>query len=74
MSDKPWSPEQVVVEKKRREHVEDALVAYGGNITQAAEALGIARSYMNKLIREFGLVDRAKELRGGRGAGRPPGG
>jgi transcriptional regulator with GAF, ATPase, and Fis domain len=71
----PWSPELEAVEQKKRTEVEEAILAAKGNITRAAKALGVARSYMNTLMRRYELVEAAKALRietgGHRGAGRP---
>jgi transcriptional regulator of acetoin/glycerol metabolism len=39
----------------KRQLVVDALDADGGNISAAAKRLGISRSYLHKLILEFGL-------------------
>jgi DNA-binding NtrC family response regulator len=39
----------------KKSKVIDALEAEGGNISAAAKRLGISRSYMHKLIGEFGL-------------------
>lgn len=33
----------------------EALCAYGGNRTHAAQALGLQRTYLLRLIRDFGL-------------------
>lgn len=71
----PWSPEVAAVEQKRRTEVEEAILATKGNISRAAEKLNVARSYLNTLLRRYGLVDAAKTLRietgGHRGPGRP---
>ncbi|MEO2002970.1 MAG: helix-turn-helix domain-containing protein, partial [Candidatus Poribacteria bacterium] len=41
----------------RQGHVRDALNRSGGNRTRAAEALGIQRTYLSRLIKELGIND-----------------
>lgn len=41
----------------RQGHVRDALNRSGGNRTRAAEALGIQRTYLSRLIKELGIDD-----------------
>jgi hypothetical protein len=60
---KPWTPELDAVDDKRRAEVVAALEASSGNITHAAERLQLARSYLNRLLRRYSLVERAAELR-----------
>lgn len=70
----PWSPEAEALEERKRTEVEAALDTSIGNVTVAAEQLGISRSYLNKLLNKFELVGRAKKLRldrSGRSMGRP---
>ena len=59
----PWKPELEAVEQKKRVEVEEAILATKGNITRAAEKLGVARSYMNTLLRRYELVEAAQALR-----------
>ena len=40
----------------RRQIIEEALRAHGGNRTHAATALGVQRTYLQRLIREFGIT------------------
>ena len=72
----PWSPELAATEAKRRTEVEEAIRATKGNISQAAEKLGVARSYLNTLLGRYGLAEAAKALRietKGSSRGRPVG-
>jgi len=46
----------------RRQCVVRALVAAGGNVTRAAETLGIDRSHLYRLIAEFDLGQYARQL------------
>ncbi|MDM7914029.1 MAG: sigma-54 dependent transcriptional regulator, partial [Candidatus Eisenbacteria bacterium] len=39
----------------KREYIRQALARAGGNQTRAAEALGLQRTFLNRLIREMGL-------------------
>ena len=43
------------VSRFRREFLAQALVAHGGNRTRTAQAIGLQRTYLLRLIREFGL-------------------
>jgi len=50
--------------------IERALVETAGNITRAADSLELSRSHLNRLIKQYELVERARQLRlaGGQGA------
>ena len=48
-----------------RQVLAHTLAAHGGNRTDAARALGLNRTYFNRLLRRHGLQDR------GRANGRP---
>jgi Nif-specific regulatory protein len=39
----------------RKEYIRRALLQTGGNQTRAAELLGLQRTFLNRLIREYGL-------------------
>lgn len=52
-----WIAMGKAIELKEREIIDSALVATDGNITRAAAALGIDRSYLTKLIRRL-EIDR----------------
>jgi Nif-specific regulatory protein len=41
----------------RQRHIRDALNRYGGNRTRAAEALGLQRTYLSRLIKELDIDD-----------------
>lgn len=72
----PWAPELDAVERKKRLEVEEAILASKGNITAAAKKLGVARSYVNTLLRRYKLVEAAKSIRiesKGSSRGRPIG-
>jgi len=43
------------VESVKRRMIQSALQAEGGNKVAAAKKLGISRSYLHRLINEFGL-------------------
>ena len=43
------------VEQSRREILAEALAAHDGNQTRAAEALGLQRTYLARLIKKYGL-------------------
>ena len=43
------------VETFKKELLRTALEAHGGNRTHAATALGLQRTYLLRLIREFGI-------------------
>ncbi len=44
------------VESFRRQILSEALSEHGGNQTQAAEALGLQRSYLARLLKKYGLL------------------
>lgn len=46
------------VEAFRRSMILDALARHGGNRSQTAKALGINRTYLQKLIRDLGIPSR----------------
>ncbi len=48
-------PLREAVHAFRREHIARALARTGGNQTQAARLLGLQRTFLNKLIKEYGL-------------------
>jgi DNA-binding NtrC family response regulator len=54
----PINDYQRAVENFKRGLLERALTAYGGNRTRAAASLGLQRTYLLRLIREFGLAER----------------
>ena len=43
------------VARFKREFLEEALAAHNGNRTHTARTLGLQRTYLLRLIREFGL-------------------
>jgi DNA-binding NtrC family response regulator len=43
------------VREFRREHIARALARAGGNQTRAAEELGLQRTFLNRLMKEYGL-------------------
>lgn len=49
------SPDRTV-EQVVREHIESVLKAKGGNISRAAETLGMHRSTLHKKIKEYGIA------------------
>lgn len=49
------SPEDMRLERVIRDHLERALKACGGNISEAARMLGIHRSTLHKKIRGYGI-------------------
>jgi transcriptional regulator of acetoin/glycerol metabolism len=51
------------VQAYRREILAQALLDSGGNVTHAATALGLARPYLHRLMRQFNL-GRFQALRG----------
>ncbi len=64
-------------DRAREDEVLRALEACGGNITHAAKELDVSRRTLTKLLGEYDLVERAREMRrqswGRRSAmGRPP--
>jgi transcriptional regulator of acetoin/glycerol metabolism len=70
----PWSPEAEALEDMKKRSIVNALETSYGNVTVAAEKLGVGRSTLNKMLVRFGLVERARQLRldgGGRSTGRP---
>ncbi len=66
----PSSLKQVVKEHTRRveRHViQQALGETGGNVTRAAEALGISRKSLQMKMKEYGLRNQRSELKQNRG-------
>lgn len=64
-------------DRAREDEVLRALEACGGNVTHAAVELGVSRRTLTKLLGEYDLIERAREMRrkawGRRSAmGRPP--
>jgi predicted outer membrane protein len=55
-------------EQEQKAALEEALQAAGGNVSIAAAKLGLARSYMTKLVKKYGLREIAAQLRRERGA------
>jgi len=55
-------------EQEQKAALEEALRATGGNVSIAAETLGFSRQHMTKLVKKYGLVEIAAELRLSRGA------
>ncbi len=51
----PINVYQQEVESFKRELLTRALLTHGGNRTHAAKALGLQRTYLLRLIREFSL-------------------
>jgi len=50
-------------EAAAKEAIEQALGDTQGNVTRAAEELELSRSHLRRLLKAFGLEDRARELR-----------
>lgn len=66
-----------VTDRAREDEVLRALEACGGCVTHAAEELRVSRRTLTKLLGDYDLVERAREMRrkawGRRSAmGRPP--
>lgn len=57
----PANEYQRAVEKFKRELLALALAAHDGNRSRAARALGLQRTYLVRLIRDFGLGRPAAE-------------
>ncbi len=57
----PVNEYQCAVEKFKREFLVLTLAAHGGNRSRAARALGLQRTYLVRLIRDFGLGRPAAE-------------
>jgi transcriptional regulator with GAF, ATPase, and Fis domain len=51
------------VRSAKRRAIVDALAAAGGNVTRAAEALGLHPNYLHRLIRNLGIRDTLGTLR-----------
>jgi DNA-binding NtrC family response regulator len=51
----PLKGYQKAVDEFKRRFLTEKLVEHGGNRTRAAKALGMQRTYLMRLIREFGL-------------------
>jgi DNA-binding NtrC family response regulator len=57
----PANEYQRAVEKFKRELLALTLAAHGGNRSRASRALGLQRTYLVRLIRDFGLGRPAAE-------------
>lgn len=57
MKRNPRAPFWLGIAQKEREIIDGALSATGGNVTRAAAALGIDRTYLTKLIKRL-EIDR----------------
>lgn len=55
----PNAPYWLALEKKEREIIDGALVVTGGNVTRAASALGIDRTYLTKIIKRLEIDRRS---------------
>jgi DNA-binding NtrC family response regulator len=55
MSKPPANDFQRAVEAFKRELLRVSLEAHGGNRTHAARALGLQRTYLLRLVREYGV-------------------
>lgn len=55
----PHAPYWLAIEAKKREIIEGALEATSGNITRAARALGIDRTYLAKKLQTLGIDRKA---------------
>jgi DNA-binding NtrC family response regulator len=53
----PVNDYQRAVDGFKRELLAKALTAQGGNRTRTARALGLQRTYLLRLIREYGLAE-----------------
>jgi DNA-binding NtrC family response regulator len=51
----PNAPYWLALEHKEREIIEGALLATGGNVTRAASALGIDRTYLTKVMKRLDM-------------------
>jgi DNA-binding NtrC family response regulator len=58
MYKKPVNDYQREVDAFKRALLAKALMAHGGNRTRAARTLGLQRTYLLRLIREYGLAER----------------
>ena len=58
MYKEPVNDYQRAVDAFKRELLAKALAAHGGNRTRTAQALGLQRTYLLRLIRAFGLAER----------------
>jgi DNA-binding NtrC family response regulator len=58
MYKEPVNDYQRAVDSFKREFLARTLAAHGGNRTRSARALGLQRTYLLRLIREFGLAER----------------
>ncbi len=48
---------QQVIERFERDYVAAQLDAHGGNVTRAAEATGVSRQFLHRLIERYGLKE-----------------
>lgn len=55
------------VARFRKEFLAAALTAHGGNRSQTARSLGIQRTYLLRLIRDFGLPTKSANGQSGMG-------
>ncbi len=54
-ADGEFTPLREAVQLFRRDYIAQALARTGGNQTKAARLLGLQRTFLNRLIREYGL-------------------
>ncbi len=55
LPDETIRPLRDAVHDFRRDYIARALARNGGNQTKAAEQLGLQRTFLNRLIKEYGL-------------------
>jgi hypothetical protein len=60
------APYHTTITDFRRRLIETTLEEHGGNRTHAAQALGIQRTYLLRLIRDLGIVTPSRRSSGGR--------
>jgi DNA-binding NtrC family response regulator len=58
MNKEPANEYQREVDTFKRELLAKVLMAHGGNRTRTAQSLGLQRTYLLRLIRDFGLAER----------------
>ena len=68
---RPQVPLQVAREQFERDYIVRALAAQRGNISRAAEVLGVERSNLYRKMRAFGIMSPRKSYRTGPSATRP---
>jgi DNA-binding NtrC family response regulator len=54
-ADLPWKP---ALREMKRAYLASALLRHGGNQTKAAEALGLQRTFLNRLLKSLDVVPR----------------